>query len=357
MQKAQRCFVSIALNEKGSKTDFPKLLDILLSNDYQTPKNAIKPLRGLFGGWTWWKGWMQHSENETSSSDYYKSASAEEEKVILVTSAKKEGIPILEDSHSKKYFEAIHNCLDGIVSDIDEASVGTLITSHLITIVNSLLYTHLVTVTPEEEISRGLTEIEALHLTSPIDGDSMTSEVLKGTHLMVLTKKNLLLLTPAPVCQSADAETPEECEENIEDEDSLEVDEKKEMEIIARIVQSLERFGSCSVEEVKEVSWIDCDSFVVKAIIPLHDIQLVNILVDENNNDSAGHSMQLIHIKYGSQGDVYLQVDYAIFVVNEIMNRIGSFLCLVCWSYVWLFTLIQSSSPNIVCTSYVSISS
>ena len=543
-QKAQRSFVSIALNEKDSKTDFPKLLDILLSNDYQTPKNSIKPLRGLLGGWTWWRSWKQRSDTNTSSSDYYKSASAEEEKVILVAPSRKEDASFIEDSHSKKYFEAIHNCLDGIMAEIDRASIGTQIATQLITIVNSLLYTHLVKVLSASEIGQDFAEIEALHLAVKTEESSGRSEALRGTYMMILTRKNMLLVTAGVVevgkvegsnnleeldqenenedeverkdventedgkevekeerkedemekedekkdeienekeiehesdteiqkeiadeskleaekeemeeekkekentvaeesentatescekeietttneetesmdtttedcementttseeksmennesedcavetakseesksesVETESAESPEENETNessdiptestteqenpapadssetsksakfmestdiipsqqsasLEDEvgaaeDSLDVDEQREMEIVSRIVESLERFGSCSVDEAKEVDWNHCDSYVVKGVIPLQEVQNVNILVSEENGENTSTSPQIIHIRYGSKGELYLQVDYAIFVVNEIMNRIGTFL-------------------------------
>lgn len=477
-QKAQRSFVSIALNEKDAKTDFPKLLDILLSNDYQTPKNSIKPLRGLLGGWTWWRSWKQRSDTNTSSSDYYKSASAEEEKVVLVAPSRREDASFVEDSHSKKYFEAIHNCLDGMMAEIDRSSIGTQIAAQLITIVNSLLYTHLVKVLSESEIGQDFAEIEALQLAVKTEESLGRSDALRGTYLMILTRRNMLLVTAAVAgvgkpeeSQKVDEEIEEneeekeneekeekeeweiknveetkDVEENVEEnenemnikkektvdhqtssendiekentlsesttseehrsknteneslespeekdptdsseittettsenanqdptdpsdtnkatspfmestdiipsqqsisleeeeeegemdaeEDSLDVDEQREMEIVSRIVESLERFGSCSVDEAKEIDWNHCESYVVKGVIPLQEVQNVNILVSEENGDSTATSPQIIHIRYGSNGEIYLQVDYAIFVVNEIMNRIGTFLSCVCF--------------------------
>ena len=508
-QKAQRSFVSIALNEKDSKTDFPKLLDILLSNDYHTPKNSIKPLRGLLGGWTWWRSWAQRSDTNTSSSDYYKSASAEEEKVVLIAPTKKEDASFIEDSHSKKYFEAIHNCLDGMMAEIDRSSIGTQIAAQLVTIVNSLLYTHLVKVLPEEVIGKDFAEIEALHLAAKTEESLGRSDALEGTFLMILTRKNMLLVTAAMADlgieeksnevddmieenenekekkeeneESAEIDIEKEMEkedekvnekeevkeeekvnekedervnekeeekedekvneniivnenlnlylnehehehendstenesiqegdienhstedtaienegienESIEstkinetndlsqiktetasendqpesadsskinettqfmestdiipttqaisledevdaEEDSLDVDEQRDMEIISRIVESLERFGSCSVDEAKEIDWNHCDSYLVKGVIPLQEIQNVNILVSEENAETTTASPQIIHIRYGCKGEIYLQVDYAIFVVNEIMNRIGTFLLYVCF--------------------------
>ena len=443
------------MNEKDAKTDFPKLLDILLSNDYQTPKNSIKPLRGLLGGWTWWRSWKQRSDTNTSSSDYYKSASAEEEKVVLVAPSRKEEASFVEDSHSKKYFEAIHNCLDGMMAEIDRSSIGTQIAAQLITIVNSLLYTHLVKVLSENEIGQDFAEIEALQLAVKTEESLGRSDALRGTYLMILTRKNMLLVTAAVVevgkpeesqkveeeieekekekekekenenkneiekdienekditkektvdnqtssendiekentvsesttseehrsknTEDESTESPEEkdptdssevttettsendnqnstdpsdtnkatspfmestdiipsqqsisLEEEMDaEEDSLDVDEHREMEIVSRIVESLERFGSCSVDEAKEIDWNHCESYVVKGVIPLQEVQNVNILVSEENGDSTATSPQIIHIRYGSNGEIYLQVDYAIFVVNEIMNRIGTFL-------------------------------
>ena len=447
------------MNEKDAKTDFPKLLDILLSNDYQTPKNSIKPLRGLLGGWTWWRSWKQRSDTNTSSSDYYKSASAEEEKVVLVAPSRKEDASFVEDSHSKKYFEAIHNCLDGMMAEIDRSSIGTQIAAQLITIVNSLLYTHLVKVLSESEIGQDFAEIEALQLAVKTEESLGRSDDLRGTYLMILTRKNMLLVTAAVVdvgkpeesqkveeqeieekgieekgienvvenekemdikkektvdnqtssendienentpsesttseehrsknTENESIESPEEKDptdsseittettsendnqnstdpsdtnkatspfmestdiipsqqsisleeeegggEMDAEEDSLDVDEQREMEIVSRIVESLERFGSCSVDEAKEIDWNHCESYVVKGVIPLQEVQNVNILVSEENGDSTATSPQIIHIRYGSNGEIYLQVDYAIFVVNEIMNRIGTFLSCVCF--------------------------
>ena len=409
--------------------------------------------------------------------------------MVLVAPSRREDASFVEDSHSKKYFEAIHNCLDGMMAEIDRSSIGTQIAAQLITIVNSLLYTHLVKVLSESEIGQDFAEIEALQLAVKTEESLGRSDALRGTYLMILTRRNMLLVTAAvaevgrpeesrkvdeeieekeeereekeekeereekeekeekeereiknvnetkdveetkdvdenenemnikkektvdhqtnsendienentlsesttseehrsknteneslespeekdptdsseitteatseidnqdptdpsdtnkatspfmestdiiPSQQSISLEEEEEGEMDAE-EDSLDVDEQREMEIVSRIVESLERFGSCSVDEAKEIDWNHCESYVVKGVIPLQEVQNVNILVSEENGDSTATSPQIIHIRYGSNGEIYLQVDYAIFVVNEIMNRIGTFLSCVCF--------------------------
>ena len=54
----------------------------------------------------------------------------------------------------------------------------------------------------------------------------------------------------------------------------------------------------------------------------LSDIQMLNILVGEETEEK-----QTIHIKVSEDNSLFLQVDYSIFVVNELMNRIGHLHC------------------------------
>ena len=55
----------------------------------------------------------------------------------------------------------------------------------------------------------------------------------------------------------------------------------------------------------------------------LHDLELMNILVQEGEEPISSPS-QMIHIRFNSEENLFLQVDYAIFVVNEIMKRLTS---------------------------------
>ena len=187
LQKDHRLHVSIAQYDPSHKQDFPQLLDILLSSDYNTPTTSFTTPRGMFGGWTWWKGWTATSDNETSSSEFYRSASVEEERVI-VTETVPSKTSKTDEGHSKGYFDAIHSCLDKLVTEVNEVEVGSTITSHLLTIVHSLLYTHPVVVIPEEDIQEGVSAIEAMHVSTSIEGKEGTKcAQVHGPHLLVLT--------------------------------------------------------------------------------------------------------------------------------------------------------------------------
>ena len=371
LQKTGHPFVSVARYDTTNQQEFPQLLDILLSSDYHTPKMAFTP-QGLFGGWTWWRRWTNASDNEPSSSECYQSV---EEKTIVVTSesvevsvkssekaeclntSSQEGTqqnanmaqpvhssheemqrktnkdqsttphegtqkktnttpPILpheetrqEDAqpHSRAYFDQIHSCLDRLLTELETVQRNATVTTQLLTIVQTLLYTHLVDVVAEEDVRQGMTSIEAIQtnhlLSSPVDLAATSHEALEGPHLLVLTESRCLLLSgmrPQPSVGS--------------DEDGL-----------VTIVQSFLPVFS----DQDTVSLYDCESFLVKMIIPLSEIQLVNILVTEEGESST--RPQIIHIKYGTDANVYLQVDYAIFIVNELMNRIGKLHSVVCW--------------------------
>ena len=357
LQKTGHPFVSVARYDTTNQQEFPQLLDILLSSDYHTPKMAFTP-QGLFGGWTWWRRWTNASDNEPSSSECYQSV---EEKTVVVasdsveTAVKVSANPSKEETgqkgndtssnekmsqqanptheepgnhknlvpsatssseatrqedtqpHSRAYFDEIHSCLDRLLTELETVQRNGTVTTQLLTIVQTLLYTHLVDVVAEEDVRHGMTSIEAIQtnhlLSSPVDLAATSHEALEGPHLLVLTESRCLLLSGI---------RPQPCGGS--DEDGL-----------VTIVQSFLPVFS----DQDAVSLYDCESFLVKLIIPLSEIQLVNILVTEEGESSA--RPQIIHIKYGSDANVYLQVDYAIFVVNELMNRIGKFHSVVCW--------------------------
>ena len=363
LQKTGHPFVSVARYDADNQQEFPQLLDILLSSDYHTPKLAFTP-QGLFGGWTWWRRWTNASDNEPSSSECYQSV---EEKTIVVASESVENSvkvsvengaktsmengaktsmengattsmntntkttqkvnhpnetqSITKTTHpqreetcqedmqprSKAFFNEIHSCLDRLLTELETVQRNATVTTQLLTIVQTLLYTHLVDVVAEEDVRQGMTSIEAIHtnhlLSSPIDLAATSHEVLEGPHLLVLTESRCLLLSGI---------RPQPCGGSDED-------------VLVTITQSFLPVFS----DQSPVSLYDCESFLVKQIIPLNEIQLVNILVTEEGESSG--QPQIIHIKYGSDSNVYLQVDYAIFIVNELMNRIGKLHFAVCW--------------------------
>ena len=182
--------------------------------------------------------------------------------------------------------------------------VGATITSHLLTIVHSLLYTHPVVVIPESEIQEGVSAIEAMHVSTSIDGKEMNmSSQLRGSHLLILTESKCLLLE-----ESSDSK-PEKTEEPIE---QTQTDSD-----ISAIVSIVNNF----LPIFNDNEPFQCDNYIAKLNIPLGDIQLINILINED--DSNQSKAQIIHIKYASHENIFLQVDYAIFIVNELMHRIG----------------------------------
>ena len=97
---------------------------------------------------------------------------------------------------------------------------------------------------------------------------------------------------------------------------------EEETEAIQRIVDSLDVFTSFSEEDAEQRDWASCDSYTVQFVMSLSDIQMLNILVSEETEEK-----QTIHIKVSEDNSLFLQVDYSIFVVNELMNRIGHLHC------------------------------
>lgn len=250
-----------------------------------------------------------------------------------------------EDSHPKKYFDAIHTCLDGLMTEINAAAVHAVISSHLLTIVHPLLYTHRVVVVPKEDLKQGVSAIQtyqkAMESASSLDSASAS----KGDHLLVLTETKLLLLSPRwgsqEVEMSQDRSASKEVEDSQEMKSSQEEEElfqeekaspqegddtcqitEEETEAIQRIVDSLVVFTSCIEDGSEQRDWTKCDSYTVQFVMNLSDIQLLNILVGEETEEK-----QTIHIKVSEDNSLFLQVDYSIFVVNELMNRIGHLHC------------------------------
>lgn len=291
-------------------SDFPHLLDILLANDYTLPKPSPSTQRPLFGGWSWWRKWRKGSDNETSSSEFYHSGSEELSTEVKTTAAPKES-----ESHSKAYFDAIHSCLDGLVNEINVAVVNTVITSHLLTIVHPLLYTRIVRVVSEGLLGSSLSAIQTYHSSQDSVASSSAARGLEGDYLLVLTQTKLLLLSPLLV-QKAEATEP------VNDTPTNTTGNADEMDIMRNIVDALDVFTFCSEEDIEEMDWANCDSFRVDYELLLSDVQLLNILVNEEKGEE-----QLIHIKVNEETSLFLHVDYPIFVVNELVNRISHLHC------------------------------
>ena len=356
LQKADRCFVSTAITDPAQPDSFSHLLDILLSNDFSVSKPLPSHQRTLFG--SWWRRWRKGSDIETSSSEFYQSASDDltlEAKPVgsvkegVMTSSKEGTVNTVkeivkqEDSHPKEYFDAIHTCLDGLVTEINAAELHAVISSHLLTIVHPLLYTHRVVVVPKEDLKQGVSAIQtyqkAMESASSLDSASAS----KGDHLLVLTETKLLLLSPRWGSQEVEMSQDRSASKEVEDSQEMKSSQEGELsqeenpspqedntcqiteeetEAIQRIVDSLDVFTSFSEEDAKQRDWASCDSYTVQFVMNLSDIQMLNILVGEETEEK-----QTIHIKVSEDNSLFLQVDYSIFVVNELMNRIGHLHC------------------------------
>ena len=260
-----------------------------------------------------------------SSSDFYHSASLEDSS--SKDTIQEKGI----EHHSKQYFTAIHSCLDKVVVELDKAEESTIIHSSLLSIVQSLLYIHSITCLAEEELTPVSSTIEIYHKTTQSisindkttqsisinDKTTQSISSLHGSYLLVLSQHRFLLL--ASTSYSKDT-----CEEN----DHIDVDEAKEAEILMTIIHSLEKNGFCSVDEVTKTDYL---SYIVKLNKSLEDIQNLNILVNEDNHQQEHENQSpVIHIQFNSNENLYFKVDYTIFVVNEIMKRIGNVNWFVC---------------------------
>ena len=250
-----------------------------------------------------------------SSSDFYHSASLEDSS--SKDTIQEKGM----EHHSKQYFSAIHSCLDKVVVELDKAEESTIIHSSLLSIVQSLLYIHSITCLAEEELTPVFSTIETYHKTTQSisinDKTTQSISSLHGSYLLVLSQHRFLLL--ASTSYSKDT-----CEEN----DHIDVDETKEAEILMTIIHSLEKNGFCSVDEVTKT---DDLSYIVKLNKSLEDIQNLNILVNEDNHQQEHENQSpVIHIQFNSNENLYFKVDYTIFVVNEIMKRIGNVNWFVC---------------------------
>ena len=394
-----RCFVSVALVDASHPSDFPRLLDILLANDYTLSKPVQTAQRALFGGWSWWRKWRKGSDNETSSSEFYHSGSEEPSMEAKASAPPREG-----EGHSKAYFDAIHSCLDGLMMEINSATANTVIASHLLTIVHPLLYTHIVSVVAEGFLGHAVSAIQTYHNSQDSVASTSSARGLEGDYLLVLTQTKLLLLSPLPAEMSREREcgeavqsvergkeeviergkeeviergkeeviervkeegmegvktetkehskeVKEERSEELEEETHSDTNEAKEMVLVSTIADALEVFTSCSEEDIKELDWVNCDSFRVDFELTLSDVQMLNILVNEEKGNE-----QLIHIKVNEETSLFLQVDYPIFVVNELMNRIGHLQCCVCWESLFHF-LCPFCTPNLCLIGVASVAS
>ena len=146
-------------------------------------------------------------------------------------------------------------------------------------------------------------------------------------------------------------EVKEERSEELEEETHSDTNEAKEMVLVSTIADALGVFTSCSEEDIKELDWVNCDSFRVDFELTLSDVQMLNILVNEEKGNE-----QLIHIKVNEETSLFLQVDYPIFVVNELMNRIGHLQCCVCWESLFHF-LGPFCTPNLCLIGAASVAS
>ena len=310
--------------------------------------------------------------------------------------AKASAPPRESEGHSKAYFDAIHSCLDGLMMEINSATANTVIASHLLTIVHPLLYTHIVSVVAEGFLGHAVSAIQTYHNSQDSVASTSSARGLEGDYLLVLTQTKLLLLSPLPAEMSREREcgeavqsvergkeeviergkeeviervkeegmegvktetkehskeVKEERSEELEEETHSDTNEAKEMVLVSTIADALEVFTSCSEEDIKELDWVNCDSFRVDFELTLSDVQMLNILVNEEKGNE-----QLIHIKVNEETSLFLQVDYPIFVVNELMNRIGHLQCCVCWESLFHF-LCPFCTPNLCLIGVASVAS
>lgn len=340
LQKSIKQYVLIAVHHENEPQPFTKLLDILLTTDDSIPKLSNRSSKNLLTGWSWWRSWKKGSENETSSSEFYQSASLEEDKRILIQPSKTAEKVISKPEHTKEYFNQIHDCLDRMVFEMDKALENSVINASLLSIVNPLLYCHMVDCVKSNENLRLANAIEAMHRDQDNHGSvngSGSFHSLSGPHLLVLTQSHLLFLKPSMLIGDQSSSVASEksvstsTEKVLDEENSLDIEDQKENEIMMKIVESLEKYGFCSVEDVEQNDNQDDIAYIVKMNLPLTDIQGVNILVrDEKETSSDSTDSPVIHVQCTSEESIYFHVDYAIFVVNEIMKRIDcSYSCLL----------------------------
>ena len=456
LQKHGRSFVSLSASESSSPQDFPHLLDLLLSTDYSTPKPSFPIPHGLFGGWSWWRGWTNPSDQETSSSEVYQSGSNEEERIVVssaggtisslfpfpplnqsttkhilpssssssttaAASSSHISYPIpTKESHSRVYFSTIHSYLDNVLSEVNSLSTNALLSSELLTIVHNLIYTHTVTILGGEglihhthsidTICSGLQQkqsksvetissqssfpnedtkfnqqlqekdkegktadlINSHSITSPSmlsssfsnqssihtipegfadDGISKSvesnshsisissghsqstsfveeekeksqspptfSSIPCGQYLLVLTDYKCILLLPS---YSHSILSPNnQFNHSTSHSVSTESTGEEEEEIIQTILSTF--LPIFTDYEITFNSSNQCDQYQIVQSYDLHDLELMNILVQEEAEQLSSPS-QIIHIRFSSEENLFLQVDYAIFVVNEIMKRL-----------------------------------
>lgn len=339
LQKASKQYVLIAVHHENEPQPFTKLLDILLTTDDSFPKLSNPSSNNRLTGWSWWKSWKKGSENETSSSEFYQSASLEEEKRILIQPTKTTGKVMQQQEHTKKFFNDIHECLDKMVFEMDKALEESAINASLLSIVSPLLYCHMVECVEDDGTLRLANAIEAIHREHDNHGSvngSCSYHSLSGPHLLVLTQSHLLLLKPSlMISDQSSSVVSENClsvsnEKETVEENSMDSEDKRETETMMTIVEFLEECGLCDVDDVEQNDNQGDITYTVKMNLPLIDIQGVNILVHEEKESSSGSDSPVIHIQCASEESIYFHVDYAIFVVNEIMKRIDcSYPCLL----------------------------
>ena len=428
-------------------------MDILLSTE-NTPSKSTLPLsRRLFGKWSWWKGWTNPSDQETSSSEVYQSHSLsksnEEEKKSgncnnnnpTSSISSQQAIPARQllsskqpiEGHSKAYFSTIHSYLDNILSEVNSLQENASISAELLTIVHSLIYTYPVLVLCQKDIQADVNEITTLcsnlqlstskeeglpstvenkneqskvgetsswilpcslmnsssssprsvpvgfandgisksdetlsspplpsghsvdatcnqceqspqsppisssisptatksisSSASPLPSNSMdiasslsSSSSITGPHLLVLTDQKCLLLlsTTTPHCSPLHATSYH----------SIDSPSSEENSILSIITTFLPLF---SIDSDKDEF---VDQYIVRKCFDLHDLQLVTILVQEDQNQEEREERedqpnpppqhQIIHIQFGANGHIFLQAEYAIFVVNEMIKRVAN---------------------------------
>ena len=441
LQKHGRSFVSLSVSEPSSPQDFPHLLDLLLSTDNCPPKPSFPLSHGLFRGWSWWRGWTNLSDQETSSSEVYQSGSNDEERIVVSSAGATVASPPLplssiqsttnhpssssspsslslshttystphKESHSYIYFSTIHSYLDNVLSEVNSLTTSALLSSELLTIVRSLIYTHVVTILDGEDLVQHAHSIDTIssQLSIPIEANdnkqnesvnpsnthpissspspsnpssiqtipdgfaddgisksvesdphsvptssgcsqtdnsveevqsqsSSISSIPCGQYLLVLTDYKCFLLLPcsspstlSPISQERQSnqeyqsnqsnQSSQERQSNQSISTEITDDENKSIQTI------LSTFLPIFTDYEKATNLPDhcdhCDQYQIIKSYDLHDLELMNILVQEEEEHSSSPS-QIIHIRFDSEENIFLQVDYAIFVVNEIMKRL-----------------------------------
>ena len=160
-----------------------------------------------------------------------------------------------------------------MIVEVNALQKGEIISSSLLSIIKPLIYSHTIQCIKEQDVSSSSSIIKTIENDKGEKREETEENdviSLEGEHLLVLTTTNLLLLS-----------------------------------------------NNNSIEE-------DTASHVIEFNLPLSSISRVNLLVSENQENEKS---PIVNIHFFTSKSIYFYVEYAIFIVNEILKRLGG-----CWS-------------------------